>query len=88
MDVQGSVSKDSKPEEPVTIRFQVKNRGARLGKEVVQVYLSPPSERIAARPPQSFVGWKKPSLKPGEIKEDAVCFSRDAFGFWDEAKES
>jgi beta-glucosidase len=55
---------------PTTIRFTVKNTGARPGEEIAEVYAAlPPS---ANEPPKRLVGWSKVDLNPGESKQVSV----------------
>ena len=63
-DLKTEVTEDS-----IKVRFKVKNIGNCPGKEVAQVYVSPPRGRIP-KPLQELKGFHKTrELKPGEIEE-------------------
>jgi len=60
----------------------VKNTGKREGKEVVQLYVSPPGEsRI--RPEKELRAFCKVCISPGEEKEVTLTFERDDLHRWD-----
>jgi beta-glucosidase len=48
------------------VTFTVRNKGARAGQEIAQVYLSLPVS--TGEPPKRLVGWEKIELQPGERK--------------------
>ena len=63
-DLKAEVTEDS-----IKVKFKVKNVGNRPGKEVAQVYISPPRGRIP-KPLQELKGFHKTrELKPGEVEE-------------------
>ncbi len=72
--------------EPIIVGVDVENTGSRAGAEVVQVYLSIPSE---GQPPKRLVGFTKVFLAPGEKQKLTITIDPDAtnhpFGVWDYA---
>lgn len=69
----------------ITIKTRVKNIGSRTGKEVVQVYVSMPEDRLE-KPYQDLVAYKKTkSLKPGQEETLEITFTLSDFASYDEA---
>ncbi|MGA8029990.1 MAG: glycoside hydrolase family 3 C-terminal domain-containing protein [Bryobacteraceae bacterium] len=65
-----------------TVDVSVRNRGDRVGSEVVQVYLGfPPG---VGEPPKQLKGYKKVHLKPGEETRVQVKLDPNAFQYWSE----
>ena len=56
------VTADQSPQ----VSFEVANKGARAGAEIVQVYAALPV--VAGEPPKRLVAWEKVRLAPGESK--------------------
>ena len=69
-----------------TVRFAVKNTGARGGEEIAEVYTTMPA--AAGEPPKRLVGWTKVSLGAGEQKQVSVEVPRARFAVWDAANKS
>ncbi|MGN0975723.1 MAG: glycoside hydrolase family 3 C-terminal domain-containing protein [Gemmiger sp.] len=70
----------------VTVSVDVKNTGARPGREVVQLYVAPPKiEGMPPRPPRELKGFAKLALAPGE--EATARFTVDArsLSYYDES---
>lgn len=65
-----------------TVRLRVTNTGSVAGAEVVQLYLTDPSE--ANELPRQLKGFEKIFLKPGESGEVLIRLTEDAFSVWDE----
>ncbi|MEV0633979.1 glycoside hydrolase family 3 C-terminal domain-containing protein [Streptomyces sp. NPDC050619] len=66
-----------------TVRVRLRNSGARVGREVVQVYLAP-AEPDGERPARRLAGFAGVSAAPGELVEASVELPRRAFEIWDE----
>jgi beta-glucosidase len=67
----------------VSIRFVLKNDGARSGAEVAQVYATLPA--TAGEPPKRLVGWKKVQLQPGEAQQVTLTIKGERLAIWDSA---
>ncbi|MCM1335020.1 MAG: glycoside hydrolase family 3 C-terminal domain-containing protein [Bacteroides sp.] len=67
------------------VRVDVKNTGKRAGKEIVQLYVSENSPRVA-RPAKELKGFEKLELKAGEKKTAEFRLDRRAFAYWDETE--
>jgi beta-glucosidase len=76
------VSKSVKAGETVKILVNVKNTGARPGKEVVQVYVSD-KESSLVRPPKELKGFKKVALEPGETRLVEFELDQRALAYYD-----
>jgi len=68
----------------LVVAVEVRNVGARAGREVVQVYLSKPSSELA-RPLRWLAGFASTQLAPGESGTVQVTVPPRAFQHWDEA---
>jgi len=51
----------------LTVYIDVQNTGTRAGNEIVQLYVQPCEGKILQRPVKELKGFKKLSLKPGEV---------------------
>jgi beta-glucosidase len=78
------ISQDSESGYIATIN--VTNTGDVNGSEVVQVYLTPPSNATDIRTQRKLVGFEKLVLHPGETKSAHVAFAQIEFLEWDEGK--
>jgi beta-glucosidase len=58
-----------------TVSVTVTNTGARAGKEVVQVYVSPPASAVA-RPVRELKAFAKVALEPGESRGVSLALTR------------
>ena len=65
----------------LTVRFTVTNTGQRAGADVPQVYLSRPGKA------KRLIGWGKPMLRPGEVREVTVTADPRVVGDFDAAKQ-
>jgi beta-glucosidase len=74
--------KVSEGKEP-TVRFMVKNAGARAGAEVAEVYVALPAS--ADEPPKRLAGWSKVFLNPGESKEVSLPINPRELSIYDES---
>ena len=66
----------------VTVSFDVKNVGARAGKDVPQVYVSPKAGGWEA--PKRLAGFKKVSLAPGATQRVTLTVDPRLLATWDE----
>lgn len=64
------------------VSVTVTNTGTRVGKEVVQLYVSAPSGQ-AGTPVRELRGFAKVSLEPGESRVVTIALGARAFSFWD-----
>jgi len=82
-EVNGQSPLDSVLECTVTVT----NTGNRMGKEVVQLYVSPPATAGLWRPTRELRGFTKVSLEPGESKVVHVQIeSKIGCSYWDESQ--
>jgi beta-glucosidase len=65
------------------VHFKIRNRSARDGVEVAQVYLSLP--RSVGEPPKRLVAWQRVALKAGERKEIKLDIDPERLAYWDTA---
>ncbi len=70
-----------KDTDTVTVSVDVKNTGARIGKEVIQLYISP-KEGDIIRPVKELRAFEKVELKPGETKTVTFSLNKRAFAYW------
>ncbi len=68
-------------DELLTITLRVKNTGAVLGKEIVQLYVRD-VESTAFRPDKELKGFAKVSLQPGEVTEVRFVLDQRAFAYY------
>lgn len=66
----------------LTARVTVKNTGALAGKEVVQLYVAPPTDGMF-RPVRELRAYAKVELAPGESKTVELTLDRRAFAYYD-----
>ncbi len=71
---------------PMTVKFSLKNTGARDGMEVAEVYAALPSD--AGEPPKRLVGWSKVMLKAGETRETEISIDPRYLSIYDEPTNS
>ena len=69
----------------LTVSVDVTNIGRMAGKEVVQIYVSPPAGKVP-RPVHELRGFEKVSLRAGETKTVTFEFTSRAFAYWDTEK--
>jgi beta-glucosidase len=75
--------------EPLEVTVPVTNSGGRSSREVVQVYLEPPSGPGAPhRPLRSLAGFTVVEAAPGETVRAVVAVEPRAFQVWDEGSGS
>jgi len=66
---------EMKPDGKTSIKFKVRNNGAVAGDEVVQLYIKDLVSSVV-RPVMELKGFRRLSLRPGEIREVAFDLSR------------
>jgi beta-glucosidase len=67
---------------PISVTFEVRNTGKRVGAEVAQVYVGDPSATVP-RPVKELKGFARVELKPGESRKVSVTLDRRALSYWD-----
>jgi beta-glucosidase len=70
-----------KANETLEVMVKVKNTGRVAGKEVVQIYVSPPESRIF-KPEKELREFAKLALEPGEEKTLTFSLGKRAFAYW------
>ena len=75
------------PDGEITVSVDVRNRGARAGDEVVQLYVKHIGSKVA-RPNEELKGFRRVSLNPGETKTVNIPLRAAALAYWDESKGS
>ncbi|KAH6665334.1 glycoside hydrolase superfamily [Plectosphaerella plurivora] len=68
----------------IVVEVDVTNVGDRLGKEVVQFYVSQVTAPRLPRPVQELKGWAKVSLEPGETKVARCVLDRVSLSYFDD----
>ena len=74
--------KESKDDLTVTVKFDLRNVGSRLGKEAVQLYISD-YESSVDRPVKELKEFAKYEIKAGGKKKVEFKLHKEAFGFFD-----
>jgi beta-glucosidase len=70
------------PDGALEVRIDVRNSGARAGKEVVQLYVRDVAARLV-RPPKELKGFRKVSLAPGETVTVAFTLTAKELSYYD-----
>ena len=73
--------------ETLEISLDVRNTGARAGKEIVQLYVHD-AQSTFARPEQELKAFTKVELQPGETKTVQLRLGREAFRYYDVGQHS
>lgn len=81
-----TAAKSFKTGDEVKVSVKVKNSGKREGEEVVQIYLSNLTAKVPV-PLRTLVGFKRISLKPGEVKTINFTLAPDEFSVVDESNK-
>jgi len=68
------------------VSVEVRNEGQRDGDEVVQMYIASPASK-ESRPSMQLRGFKRVSLKPGEMTIVKMALDRTKLGFWNETQK-
>jgi beta-glucosidase len=72
----------ARPDQDVTVSFQVRNTGRRAGAVVAQVYVGDPSATVP-RPEKELKGFERVELQPGAQQEVSVKLDKRSFAYWD-----
>ncbi|MFT8461600.1 MAG: glycoside hydrolase family 3 C-terminal domain-containing protein [Liquorilactobacillus ghanensis] len=70
-------------QDDLKISCRITNIGKRIGKEVVELYVAPPSEGKVIRPVRELRAFKKIELKPGESRIVEFDLNKRAFAYWE-----
>lgn len=71
-----------RPDDPISVSFDVKNSGHRAGAEVAQVYVGDPSATVR-RPEKELKAFGRVFLKPGETQRLTMTLNRRSLAYWD-----
>ncbi|MER5207915.1 glycoside hydrolase family 3 C-terminal domain-containing protein [Streptomyces sp. NPDC002825] len=80
-------SYDSLVAAPDKVTVRLTNTGDRPGRETVQIYLAPVSDRVE-RPVRWLAGFASVEAAPGETVETEIALPRRAFEIWDEDRHA
>jgi beta-glucosidase len=69
-------------DEPLSVRFTVKNTGRMMGKEVAQLYLHKKGSAVS-RADKELKNFESVSLEPGECKHVELILDKHAFCYYD-----
>jgi len=69
----------------VNVQVDVRNSGARVGDEIVQLYVHN-NDSSAVRPKEQLQGFQRISLKPGEKRTITFTLPVEQLAFWDAGK--
>jgi beta-glucosidase len=68
--------------QPVSVTFDVTNRGTRAGADVAEIYVGDRHATVP-QPVKELKGFAKPFLQPGETRQVTVNLDRRAFSYYD-----
>jgi beta-glucosidase len=71
----------------VTVSVDVKNKGARAGDEVVQLYVKHLNS-VVSRPEEELKGFKRVTLQPREQKTVEIPLPAESLAYWNTAKQA
>ncbi len=66
----------------ITVGFDIKNTGSRVGAEVAQIYVGDPSATVP-RPVKELKGFSRVTLAPGKSRHVTVKLNRRSLAYWD-----
>ncbi|GAA5874294.1 hypothetical protein JCM8547_007555 [Rhodosporidiobolus lusitaniae] len=73
----------------LSVSLTVKNTSSTPGREVVQIYVLPPSTSSYRRPARELKGFAKTRLlAPGEEEKVTLTLDKEAFAYWRDSKDS
>jgi beta-glucosidase len=73
----------------LSVSFTVRNIGSVVGREVVQIYVLPPSTSSYRRPARELKGFVKTQLlAPGEEEVVTISLDKEAFSYWRDSNDS
>jgi beta-glucosidase len=67
----------------VTVNAEVRNTGTRTGDEVVQLYVQPLGSKVE-RPLKELRGFRRITLKPGEVQTVRIPLKGDSLAWWNQ----
>lgn len=79
------------PEGDFTATCNVQNTGSVAGREVAQLYVSAPVDKVArnvASPVKELKAFTKITLEPGQKKSVTLKLGKEALSFWNEALDA
>jgi len=71
----------------ITVSVDIQNTGARIGEEVVQMYVSHLGSKVE-RPIKELKGFRRISLQPNETKTVQIPLKAEAISYWDKDKHA
>jgi beta-glucosidase len=77
-------SSEMEPGGTLQVQVDLRNTGARAGKEVAQLYVRDLASRLV-RPPKELKGFQKVALAPGEVKTLTFTLSEKELSYYDPA---
>ncbi len=80
-DGNGTAADTFRDTDLLEVSVDVTNTGSRFGKEVIQLYVSPPESRVF-RPVRELRGFEKTALEPGQTKTVTFLLDKRAFAYW------
>ena len=80
-------AKSITPKDKLTVKVDVTNTGKVTGKEIVQLYVRDVQSTFA-RPEKELKAFAKVEVKPGKTKTAAFTLDREAFWYFDAAKNA
>jgi beta-glucosidase len=80
-------AKSITPDKTVTVKVDVTNSGKVIGKETVQLYVRD-VQSLFARPDKELKAFQKVELKPKQTKTVSFTLDREAFWYFDTAKNA
>ncbi|KPM35415.1 Beta-glucosidase B [Neonectria ditissima] len=69
----------------IEVQVDVKNIGDRVGKEIVQFYVSQVSTPKLSRPKSELKGWDKVSVAPGETVTACATLDKVSVSYWNDS---
>ena len=77
-------SSEMEPGGTLQVQVDLRNTGARAGKEVAQLYVRDLASRLV-RPPKELKGFQKVALAPGEVKTLTFTLTEKELSYYDPA---
>lgn len=71
----------------LVVSVRVTNRGGRAGADVPQVYVGRLPTRKVRTPARQLAGFARVELRPGQSRRVTIRVPREAFSFWDSARD-
>src|SRR4051812_208980 len=74
---------NARPQGDITVSFRLRNRSARSGAEVAQVYIGRLPTRSDPTPPRQLAGFERVNLAARETRDVAITIPRRSLSYWD-----